>query len=99
MAPGWDWELSNPAERMRLTEGDGARVRNGCRGDGADSAAEQHKRAPYLADLSVWRSTTGCRSGECSGFGGRRLTGGANHPVEGVIQRTEKAHRALNRRA
>ena len=65
----WDWEVSNPAERMRLTEGDGRK-----RFATVDEvmalicAAERHKRAPYLADLIRVAVNTGCRRGELLGL-------------------------------
>jgi integrase len=61
----WDWEISNPAERMRLSEGDGrkrfATVEEVAR---LIEVAERHKRAPYLADLIRVAVNTGCRRGE-----------------------------------
>lgn len=65
----WDWSISNPAERMRLGEGDGRR-RFATVGEVAAliRAAEQHKRAPYLADLIRLAVNTGCRRGELLGL-------------------------------
>jgi len=65
----WDWEIPNPAERMRLSEGDGRKrfatveeVRS------LIAAAEKHKRSPYLADLIRVAVNTGCRRGELLGL-------------------------------
>lgn len=61
----WDWEIPNPAERMRLSEGDGrkrfATVEQIAK---LINAAEKHKRAPYLADLIRVAVNTACRRGE-----------------------------------
>lgn len=65
----WDWEIHNPAERMRLSEGDGrkrfATVKEVAR---LIRTAEQHKRAPYLADLIRVAVNTACRRGELLGL-------------------------------
>ena len=65
----WDWEILNPAERMRLSEGDGrkrfATVVDVTR---LIQAAKMHKRAPYLADLIRVAVNTGCRRGELLGL-------------------------------
>ncbi|MBX9812900.1 MAG: site-specific integrase [Burkholderiales bacterium] len=65
----WDWDIHNPAERMRLSEGDGrkrfATVEEVSR---LIKTAEQHKRAPYLADLIRVAVNTACRRGELLGL-------------------------------
>lgn len=65
----WDWEIPNPAERMRLSEGDG-RKRYATVAEIATliRAAEKHKRAPYLADLIRVAVNTACRRGELLGL-------------------------------
>lgn len=65
----WDWEIPNPAERMRLSEGDGRR-RFATVEEVASliNVAEKRKRAPYLADLIRVAVNTGCRRGELLGL-------------------------------
>jgi len=65
----WDWDIPNPAERMRESEGEGRRfylTRE--QFDGLVSAASRQKRAPYLADLITVAVMTGCRRGELLGL-------------------------------
>ena len=65
----WDWEVPNPAERMRLNEGDGRkRFATVAEIVALVRAAERHKRAPYLADLIRVAVNTGCRRGELLGL-------------------------------
>jgi len=65
----WDWDVPNPAERMRLSEGDGRkRFATVAEVAALIDAAEMHKRAPYLADLIRVAVNTGCRRGELLGL-------------------------------
>lgn len=65
----WDWDIPNPAERMRLSEGDGRkRFATVAEVVTLIKAAELHKRAPYLADLIRVAVNTGCRRGELLGL-------------------------------
>ena len=61
----WDWNIPNPAERMRQSEGEGRRVYlTREQFTALVSAASRQKRAPYLADLITVAVMTGCRRGE-----------------------------------
>ena len=65
----WDWDVPNPAERMRLSEGDGRkRFATVAEVAALIDVAEMHKRAPYLADLIRVAVNTGCRRGELLGL-------------------------------
>ncbi len=75
----WDWEIQNPAERMRLREGEGRkRFATVAEAMALIKAAEQHKRAPYLADLIRMALNTGCRRGELLGLEWSRVNMKAN---------------------
>jgi len=75
----WDWDIPNPAERMRQQEAEGRRFFL-TRGqfDRLVSAASQQKRAPYLADLITVAVMTGCRRGELLGLQWSRVDLKAN---------------------
>jgi integrase len=65
----WDWEVPNPATKMRLRESDGRRrYAEGKQIDALFAAAQNHKRAPYLGDLLLVAVYTGCRRGELLGL-------------------------------
>lgn len=70
----WDWEIQNPAEAMRLKEGEGRRRFATVEQAAAlIRAAERHKWAPYLADLIRLALNTGCRRGELLGLEWSRI--------------------------
>lgn len=105
----WDWEIPNPAERMRLSEGDGRK-----RFATVDEiavlirAAERHKRAPYLADLIRVAVNTACRRGELLGLRWAQIDlVGNTLKLEGkdtkngksrIVPLNRQAHDALERR-
>lgn len=65
----WDWEIPNPAERMRLNEGEGRkRFASVAEVTALINAAEGNRHAPYLADLIRLAINTGCRRGELLGL-------------------------------
>lgn len=75
----WDWDIPNPAERMRKSEGEGRKFFL-TRGEfnRLVSAAAGQKRAPYLADLISVAVMTGCRRGELLGLEWSRVDLKAN---------------------
>ena len=75
----WDWDIPNPAERMREPEAEGRRFfLTRVQFDRLVSAAAQQKRAPYLADLITVAVMTGCRRGELLGLEWSRVDLKAN---------------------
>ena len=65
----WDWDIANPAERMRESEGEGRQVYlTKEQFNTLVLAASRQKRAPYLADLITIAVMTGCRRGELLGL-------------------------------
>jgi integrase len=106
----WDWEIPNPAERMRLSESEGRK--RFARVDEVRaliSAAERHKRAPYLADLIRVAVNTGCRRGELLGLRWSqldleartiRLDGGDTKNGKGrIVPLNQEAYAAVQSRA
>ena len=75
----WDWDIANPAERMRESEGEGRHTYLTAEQFNAlVSAASRQKRAPYLADLITVAVMTGCRRGELLGLEWSRVDLQAN---------------------
>jgi integrase len=61
----WDWDIPNPAIRMRESEGDGRQFYlTRVQFNALVGTAQKQKRAPYLADLITVAVMTGCRRGE-----------------------------------
>ena len=75
----WDWEIPNPAQGMRESEGEGRQVFLTREQFAAlVQAAAGQKRAPYLADLILVAVMTGCRKGELLGLDKARVDLQAN---------------------
>ena len=75
----WDWEIPNPATRMRESEGDGRKFfLTRVQFNALVSAASRQKRAPYLSDLITIAVMTGCRRGELLGLEWSRVDLKAN---------------------
>jgi integrase len=65
----WDWDISNPAQGMRESEGEGRKFfLTRAQFEALTAAAARQKRAPYLADLITLAVMTGCRRGELLGL-------------------------------
>lgn len=75
----WDWEIPNPAQGMRESEGEGRQVfLTEDQFAALVQAASRQKRAPYLADLITVAVMTGCRKGELLGLEKARVDFQAN---------------------